>query len=439
MKLDTSNPLILDDAILPVDNYEKISNKVLIANAEIAMESEMRGKTNIEIKKLKDSYSKNNQVPKIHIGQPNNYGEGRIFADCEFRFTDHIEVHFSQCTFIRCKFKGQSNFENINRVKTRLLIGNAIEISDCLFLDGFSDLSISNTTLTNCEITSKTNRLTIGNSTCSNVDFLGESNELSLVYCHVESEFFIKNLLGFDLKKRGWFEKFLNNNNLTKEVLSKIISYQSKAVWDFDIKRKGRFDVVSFSKIQVDPHNIITKVKDKSTLDLSDADIVDSWSKLRMKYSGFNLYVVLLLTIGFFAPLIINYSILISISDTMLSKFDFFNTKTTVFEMIIFGGKQGNEKIVFGVLTIILFLYNLIRIIVTFRVAKLKEKQSILNDSNFSVSTIHPNKLISLMFWDRILSFALYVSVFYTLYKVWIGMNMVVPNLYDLDLSQLVN
>ena len=100
-----------------------------------------------------------------------------------------------------------------------------------------------------------------------------------------------------------------------------------------------------------------------------------------------------------------------------------------LWESILYGGKHGWAAFGYSVLTVILITYNALRIYMTISIAKLREEERFLGDSNFQLVSIHPEKFKVQLWVDRYLKYFFYVSTLYACFKIWDTLHIMVPAL----------
>ncbi len=198
-----------------------------------------------------------------------------------------------------------------------------------------------------------------------------------------------------------------------------------ESFWDKTIRLSAKCDKVVFDNVKINPFYLATKCADKSTLDLTRATLTDNWSKLRKKYAGVNLFIVLVLTFIFFLPLLTQsfFLLLSSKIDASLLPFQ----RVPLWEALLFGGKVGNAAVLYCSLTIVLIVYNITRFLMTLSIARLREEESFLRDSNFQLVSIHPEKYKTQLVIDKVLKILLWLSIIYSGLKLYDTLQIQVP------------
>lgn len=181
--------------------------------------------------------------------------------------------------------------------------------------------------------------------------------------------------------------------------------------------------------VEIDPYYFATKCIDKSSLDIGGAIFIDKWSELRKKYTGIGLIIVFVLTLIFFLPLITKYYLLMIASKIPDLSIEHLH-KIPLWKVILYGGKEGCMKVLYSVLTIILFIYNSLRLYLTICVSKLREEEKLLSDANFSIIRINPDKYSYYVKLHNSLNLIFYVVLFYSFLKIYDALmfNVIDPN-----------
>jgi hypothetical protein len=96
---------------------------------------------------------------------------------------------------------------------------------------------------------------------------------------------------------------------------------------------------------------------------------------------------------------------------------------------LLFGGKKGWQALGYSVLTFVLLAYNIGRLYLTIKVSKIREEESFLKDVNFSLASIHPDKINTLLIIDKILSILFWISIGYSCLKLLDALLISVPAL----------
>ena len=295
------------------------------------------------------------------------------FKDCDFELNESGTARFEKCTISDCSFKG-------SKAKT-LTFQHCPNISNIELTGHFSQVTFTSCTLKGLVDNSNSPLLQFQRTTVIDSQIGGKCSKLVL------------------------FESNFKSTKL------------NKASWNKQVDVQVQCTNSTFNKIKLNPYYLATKCDDKSSLDLSGAMLIDDWSRLRKKYAGINLIIVFLLTLIFFLPLITKSFVLLLAAkiDPDLMSFE----RVQLWEAILFDGKEETfSRISYIVLTFVLLLYNIGRLWLTISIAKLKEEEQFLNDSNFQLVSIHPEKLKNQLFVDRILNWMLVISIAYSAMKL---------------------
>lgn len=199
------------------------------------------------------------------------------------------------------------------------------------------------------------------------------------------------------------------------------------SIWNKKIIKNAVCNNTIFHNVRVHPFYLATKCKNKSTLDLTGAELIDDWSSLRKRYSGLSLFIVFLLSLSFFLPLITQSFFLLLSNKIDPGVVNF--SKSPLWEVLLYGGKEGWERALYAILTSILTIYNLLRIYMTISIARLREEEKFLSDSNFQLVSIHPDKFITQRFIDKVLKILFWISFIYAMIKFKDTLFISVPNL----------
>jgi len=317
---------------------------------------------------------------------PSNYH----FEHCHFIFKSEGYVQFTKSYFVSCKFQGEPKNKE-HKYSAVLMFISCTEFSTINFLGGFQHLLIHSTEIRGLNDTSN----------CTNY-IISEGSSVH--------SFLIK----------GRCESIdINGTFFTSTKVQ-------EGKWDKEIIKSAKCIKTIFEKVQVNPFYLATKCDDKSSLDLTSATLIDNWSMLRKNYAGISLIIIIALTLVFFLPLITHSFFLMLSSKIDISLIP--KERTSLWSVLLFGGKSGFSAIFYATLTIILLLYNLGRIWMTITIAKLREEEKFLADSNFQLVSIHPEKYKSQLFMHGILKLMLLVSVGYSILKIYDTMLIQVPN-----------
>lgn len=232
-------------------------------------------------------------------------------------------------------------------------------------------------------------------------------------------------VLGFTIK--GECEFLVTNTIYFREPKKKYSPWHTKnySIWDKKVAKTINCTQTIFDNVKLNPFYFVTKCTDKSQIDLSRATLIDNWSRLRKKYAGLSLFIVFFLSFLFFLPIFTHSFLLLTISkaEIQVQIFD----KIPLWKVLLFGGKEGISALGYSILTIVLVLYNIGRVYMTISISKLREEETFLKDSNFNLAAIHHEKYKGQLVLDRILSLMFWLSVAYSLLKLWDTLVILVP------------
>lgn len=199
-----------------------------------------------------------------------------------------------------------------------------------------------------------------------------------------------------------------------------------KDIWNKEITLGAKCIDTVFDRVSLNPYYLSTKCADKSTLDLSGANFIDDWSKLRKRYSGLSLFIVLLLTVAFFLPFVFKTTGLLLAAKLFEHSHLSFEI-VPLWQMLFFGSSKIEWGNWYFYVTVILILYNTIRLLLTISLAKLREEEQFLSDAGFQTVTPHPEKYIWQKRADRVLSVVFWLVLAISLYKVYEAFSVKVP------------
>ncbi len=323
---------------------------------------------------------------------------GFQFTNCEFQISSKEVVRFSKSMFHNCNFVGSSGDFNV-QLPTLIL-------KDCIVFKSefnmcFRALNIAESVIDqlNDKSDAKIFQIT-SESKLSNSVIKGRCKNLIMSDCLIEGQ-------------------WKGSKNVHKKA-------KKKAIWDKEIQLKADCSNTVFRQINVNPYYLTTKCHDKSSLDLSDANLVDNWSTLRKEYSGLSLFIVFLLTLFFLLPLLTKSFVLTLAAKTpLMATMD----STPLYQLLLFGGETGIYAIINCILTLFLLTYNLIRVYLTISIAKLREEENFLADSNYQITSISPNKYRMQWKLHRLMRYFLIISILYSIYKIFVALSIEVPSI----------
>ncbi|MBK8927283.1 MAG: hypothetical protein IPM74_15540 [Crocinitomicaceae bacterium] len=357
------------------------------------------------------------------------------FENCDFFWQDEPkQFNFIKSTLNNCQFYGAEEKIAGNKwtgiVEFNNCIGNtitlngkfhSIKFSNCRALDSLIDNSesltykIEDSEFWSFNITGKSKRVELRRSV-----FRSNENNISwrskiLDWTSQNLPFFITRIIFPIFKQRG-------------EQKNKLAVYTS--MWNKEIELQTIIDNSHFKNALINPYFFSVTCNDKDSVNLTQATFIDNWSKLRKGYSGVRLYIVLLLSLAFFLPLIVESLLLILGSQMEIEgkPWEKYFSMTPLWKVLLFGKALTTKgMIINAVLTVVLLFYNVIRMTMTFRIAKLREEEKFLLDAGYKKVSPHPNKYKKLLAWSKWLTLILFISVLYALWKVFTALLILVP------------
>jgi uncharacterized protein YjbI with pentapeptide repeats len=313
-----------------------------------------------------------------------------VFENCRFCFLKNSSFISRSLNFEKCVFIGK---EELHEYKGQI----NIQFSEC--------------NLNNCRLSGNIPYINFSN--CKLNDFKDTS---------ISSQYVLNN--------HSYLKNFTINGecgilNLDSTVFN---SAKFKGIWDKKIIRNASCKKTIFDNSDVNPFYFATKCDDKKSLDLSNARLTDDWSRLRKNYTGMSLFIVFFLSILFFLPIITQSFFLLMASkiDVSLLQID----KITLAEYLFFGGKNGFGAVVYFIFTCALLVYNTLRIWMTLSIAKLREEEKFLSDSNFQLVSISPGRYQKQLIIEKILKILFWVSILYSTLKLKDTLLIEVPFFY---------
>jgi hypothetical protein len=313
-----------------------------------------------------------------------------VFEKCRFYFLKDSSFICVSAVFNFCEFIGK---EELHKYKGNLnILFSECILDKCVMSGNIAKVNFGNCNLNNFKDTSISSIYVLNNhSYLQNFTILGECDTL----------------------------------NLDNTVFN---SEENKGIWNKKIRMNASCKKTIFANSNVNPFYFATKCDDKKSLDLSNAKLTDDWSRLRKNYAGISLFIVLLLSLLFFLPIITQSFFLLMASKVDISVL--LNSKITLAESLFFGGKEGFQAFFYFVFTCTLIIYNALRIWMTLSIAKLREEEKFLSDSNFQLVSINPNKYKIQLKVEKILKILFWVSILYSLLKLKDTLLIEVPNFY---------
>lgn len=310
------------------------------------------------------------------------------FRNCRFYFHKGSVITANHVFFINCDFIGEEQQHN-----NETLSGfhfQKCNLEDCRISKIFKSIRFYECSLTNFE------------------DF-SSSYIFRLQDCVVEN-FKIKG----ECKKLELYSTVFNSNTV-------------RGTWDKKVVIDAVCRKTIFDNVELNPFYFATKCDDKTSLDLSSAILIDNWSRLRKEYSGLNLLIVLFLSILFFLPIITKSYFLMLTSKAEILALGI--QKITLGEALLFGGKESYSAFIYFFFTMALIVYNALRIWMTLSIAKLREEEMFLSDSNFKLVSIHPDKYQTQLLIEKILKVLFWFSIIYSVLKLKDTLLIEIPNI----------
>ncbi len=337
-----------------------------------------------------------------------NDKEKKVFIKCVFRLTNEGVLDFSNDDFDECEFIGIDNLDSYYEDRGNLSFNNCTTIEDIKIKGEFKEIKFQESKLIDFIEESKVIDYTFEDSSIQNFIIKGECRTINMVNTNFDSDTLIESLRNEDIK----------------ELLKKGKYLWKKSLWNKRINVKATCDIVTFEKSKVDSYYLVSKCLDKKTLDLSNAKLIDNWSRLRKNYSGISLYIVFILTFLFFLPFITQSFFLV-----VTSKVDVINAlpKIPLWEILIYGNKEGIQANIYCALTIVLLLYNTGRFLMTIIIARMREVEKYKEDLNLRSTTTHPDKYRLLLIIDKILFGFFWISFIYSMFKIHDALITMVP------------
>jgi hypothetical protein len=303
-----------------------------------------------------------------------------VYDSCKFIFRESGEYLIDGVTIQNCSFIGLENLHYFPTNAGRLTIRNCKKFYDNRITKEFRIIEIENCELANFNDDSISTQFVMTKSEIKDFVIKGSCESL-----HLSDVRFLSSL-------------------------------HRHSTWDKVIIKSAKCFKTIFDNVRINPFYFATKCDDKSSLDLSRSTLIDNWSRLRKKYAGLSLFIVFFLTFLFFLPLFTHSFFLLTLKKV---ESQFYEAKTIpLWEALLFGGKTGWTAIGYATLTMILLIYNIGRIYMTVSIARLREEEMFLKDSDFNLVSIHPEKYKKQLLLDKVLSIMFWISIGYTLLKL---------------------
>ncbi len=315
---------------------------------------------------------------------------GANFKNCTFLIKPKLKVELTGCSLEDCTFYGATlSMDDFIYRKTLKLISSTL-VTNLAIGGGFSSIKINKTAIFGFKDFSESDSIQFDDLDIYDFDIQGKCEKLYLNNCF------------FSIKKIGFV-----------------------SLWDKEIIRNADCKNVVFNSSKINPYFLSSKCADKSSIDLSNSTLIDNWSRLRKKYSGMQLYIILVLTIIFFLPIITKAAILLLLS-SLNYKLKMIN-EVPLWKVIFFNNEDGFSGMFFFTLTLILIFYTIGRFYVTQRIASLREEELFLSDSKFQLISIPPSKYETELKIDKMLNWLFIISILYSIYNFFESLFILVP------------
>lgn len=313
-----------------------------------------------------------------------------------------------------------------------------VSFKDCTFNVNLSTINLyfADTSIRNCEIISTLDSNEVGsmpelnfhNCVFNNNSIKGVFSGLQIMATEVKESEILVNTSSFTLSQSNWVDsKIVSTTNQALLSSFLITSKNTVSVFDLKVNKEYTCYTVVFDKVEINPYYLTTKCIDKKSVDLTRATLTDDWSRLRKKYAGLSLFIIFLLTFLFFLPLITHSFFLLTLNKVNVISPPI--TTKPLWEVLLFGNKQGWQAWIYGLLTIILLTYNSLRLFVTIQISKLREEENFLKDANFQLVSLHPDKYESYRKIDYVLNWLFWFSICYSVFKLIDALLIAVPAL----------
>lgn len=346
-----------------------------------------------------------------YILSEQNLNVNEPIIDKIFVVNDSVQLrHLGKILFKNCRF----------RVKNEgfLNVGENVSFESCIF-EGTREINVSQAknklNFQKCE-TFKDNRF----YGAFHQIYLNRMNATGLKDKSNSHEFHLYEMNIYDSTLLGNTNYFFCEKTLFKSEKSNLSIFNKK------IQMSAECKTVSFVNVLINPNMFATKCANKDSLDITNAILTDDWSKLRKKYAGLSLIIVIILTSLFFLPLFTHSFFLITVSKIKTSMIEL--NEVPLWKALLFGNKEGVQALIYSILTIVLILYNIGRIYMTISISKLREEERFLIDSNFKIRSINPDKYNLHVKIDKALSLMFWVSIIYSLFKLYDTLMINVPD-----------
>jgi len=338
------------------------------------------------------------------------------FTRCTFQFSSTSKLTLVDSTITNCEFFGVSGIEYQDTNHGILAFQNA-KVKDSKFSQKFNRITLARCDIYDLNDYADIDTYNINSCTAYNCFFSGTTRSF-----HTDGARFTQ--LFKTPTVTDWVKRKLE--------LTGLFPRKPKSLWVKEITFFSKNHNTVFDKISIEPYYLSTKCSDKSSLDITGAEFIDDWSKLRKKYSGMRLIVVMLLSLTYFLPLILHVLglfYLAKITEDAISK----APTTPLISIIIFGGAETILGATINCLTTIVVLgYNITRILLTLSIAKLREEEKFLQDSGFATVTPNPNKYRTERKIDSILNIVLWIVMVSSVWKIIEALTIQVPVLQHL-------
>ena len=345
--------------------------------------------------------------------------------DCEFHFNASSEINLELRNSIITNCSFESDMLYLRHVVNDLAFYDCNECKNIKFSGGFSNITLINSNFFKFKDLSSCQNYKMSHVRFNVFQMLGHCHTLKLLNCK---------FYDISATDRDFTETLRTADNLNYEDKKRdsnlkhfefLAPKYGNSIWNMPIRNSAICKDVLFDNVYINPFYFATKCTDKSTLDFSKAILIDDWSRLRKKYSGINLFIVFFLTLIFFLPYLAKSYVLLMLANVDVANIEI--TKVPLWEVLLYGGKEGYLRYGYLILSIVLILYNVVRLWMTISIGKLREEERYLKDSNFQMVSIHIDKLTTHVKVDKILTIGLWISVVYSIFKIIDALYVLVP------------
>lgn len=156
-----------------------------------------------------------------------------------------------------------------------------------------------------------------------------------------------------------------------------------QGVWFPTVSQEARMRRTRFRWTKVNLGTIMSRCEDRSSLDIHDAVLIDWWSRLRDTYTGPRLFLVLLLTLCFVAPYAVKAGYFALMARAQPPGADP-PPLQPLWEALFIGRRTGWGAVGYFALACVLVGYNAIRLLLTLRLSRLREREEHLLAAGFT-------------------------------------------------------